>query len=349
MKELFSVSFNAVLQLVLVALVGVWLARKNIIDDAARRSIAKIILWVMLPALLVASLSKEADPHAVHLYFGIILAAPFLILCGTVTGHALSTLFNVPGDLQRITNAASTYGNASYIPLPFMAVICLTAPFVSSSPQIATSNSVTYISIYLMCYSPMLWFTAFPYLSGKGIRQLNFKQLINPPLMASAIGITIAFIPPVRNLFHAPGAPLNVVVDALNLLAKGVFPCALLILGANLVSSRQAANSKDAQKIPLGAYFAVILGKLIIMPVFGLAYTTIAWKYNFIPHDPLLALVILIEAAVPPANNLIIMCQTHEKGEKQMARLLFVAYCTSVVTLTLWTVFFLKTVNSWNV
>lgn len=352
MPQLLHVSLNATLQLVLCAFVGVLLARRGLFTRDARRSLAKVIMWAMLPALLIASLGQEASPETVRQYLGVMLAVPVLVLCGFLAGRLLALLLRIPADLRPLVTAASTFGNASYVPLPFLAAICATTAFPGLTAEQATARSVTYVSLYLMCYSPTLWCVGFPYLSGKRLRDLRLAQIVNPPLMGSAIGVTIAFIPPLHDAFFGDGAPLAVVIDTLRLLAKGVFPCALLLLGANLCGAPQTAGDgagdslPASDRCPLNGYLCVIAGKLLVMPLFGLAYTWLAWKSGLIPHDPILALVILVESAVPPANNLIIMCQTHGRGELPMSRMLFAAYCTSIATLTLWTSLFLRLVMS---
>ncbi|MBQ9448226.1 MAG: AEC family transporter, partial [Victivallales bacterium] len=52
-------------------------------------------------------------------------------------------------------------------------------------------------------------------------------------------------------------------------------------------------------------------------------------------------------AAVPPANNLIIMSQSLNKGESSMARLLIWAYMLAVPSLTIWIFFYLTLIQSW--
>lgn len=355
MTALFHTSFCAVLQLVLVAFIGVALAYKGFFNADARKCIAKTIMLAMLPALLISSLSHDANPAALRQYCGVLLAAPVLVLCGFLVGKLLAFILRTPQQLRRCATAACMFGNTSYIPLPFLGAICATTIFPSLTQMEASERSVTYVSLYLLCYSPILWGVGFPYLSGKNFRELSWKQFVNPPLISAVIGISIAFFTPLYDLFYGKDAILGVIMDTCKLLAKGVFPCALLLLGANLLSNRQTATAKntadspdnnlpDPAAIPLRAYFHVILGKLLLMPLCGLAYVTLTWEIGFIPHDPMVALVILIESAVPPANNLIIMSQTHGHGETQMARLLFSAYCVSIITLTLWTMFFLHRV-----
>ena len=264
MPQLLHVSLNATLQLVLCALVGVLLARRGLFTRDARRSLAKVIMWAMLPALLIASLGQEASPETVRQYLGVMLAVPVLVLCGFLAGRLLALLLRIPADLRPLVTAASTFGNASYVPLPFLAAICATTAFPGLTAEQATARSVTYVSLYLMCYSPTLWCVGFPYLSGKRLRDLRLAQIVNPPLMGSAIGVTIAFIPPLHDAFFGDGAPLAVVIDTLRLLAKGVFPCALLLLGANLCGAPQTAGDgagdslPASDRCPLTCYLSVI-------------------------------------------------------------------------------------------
>ena len=56
MNSVFSVSFFAVLKLLLGVLVGCILGKTGIMPADARRSLSKIILWVMLPSMLITSL-----------------------------------------------------------------------------------------------------------------------------------------------------------------------------------------------------------------------------------------------------------------------------------------------------
>lgn len=132
MPQLLHVSLNATLQLVLCALVGVLLARKGLFTRDARRSLAKVIMWAMLPALLIASLGHEASPETVRQYLGVMLAVPVLVLCGFLAGRLLALLLRIPADLRPLVTAASTFGNASYVPLPFLAAICATTTFPDS-------------------------------------------------------------------------------------------------------------------------------------------------------------------------------------------------------------------------
>jgi predicted permease len=180
----------------------------------------------------------------------------------------------------------------------------------------------------------------YPSLSGKSWREIDWRMILNPPILASCTGLLLATVPPLNALIVQPGAPLRILIDTGQLISQGVFPCALLILGANL-----AEKLPPGQTVPWNAYLALCLGKLVILPTIGYGLATLAWKQGWIPDDPMFRLVLMVEAAVPPANNLMIMCQMHKNGEAAIARLLLCAYCVAIPTLTFAIMIFIKAVT----
>ncbi|MBR5026304.1 MAG: AEC family transporter, partial [Victivallales bacterium] len=162
-----------------------------------------------------------------------------------------------------------------------------------------------------------------------------------PPICASFIGWTIG-LTPLRRLFVGVGAPLGVIIDTMKLLADAVFPCALLVMGGIL-----ADPPPKNEQIRWNTVTAMVITKLLLLPAFGILFVTFLWKHSLIPQDGLCALVLMVEAAVPPANNLIIMSQSLNKGESSMARLLIWAYMLAVPSLTIWIFFYLTLIQSW--
>ena len=341
MKSVFSVSFFAVLKLLLGVLVGCILGKTGIMPADARRSLSKIILWVMLPSMLITSLCKNISIDNIREYTWVTLSAGVIALVGFLFAQLLARLFCVKEEQFRSCVAASCLGNASYIPLPLLGTICLTAPLFEANYVVFKDLSVLYVSVFLMLHSPLLWLFGFPYLSGKSIREIKLKQLLSPPICASFIGWTIG-LTPLRRLFVGAGAPLGVIIDTMKLLADAVFPCALLVMGGIL-----ADPPPKNEQIRWNTVTAMVITKLLLLPAFGILFVTFLWKHSLIPHDGLCALVLMIEAAVPPANNLIIMSQSLNKGESSMARLLIWAYMLAVPSLTIWIFFYLTLIQSW--
>ncbi len=335
--SIFLVSFLAILKLVLVILIGVWLGRSGVLDKSARDALSKIIIRVMLPSLLIVSLSQNAGLDNLGKWSFLLIAAAVFAICGFAIGSIFGRLFRVPKNLRRLLSTSTSLGNASYLPMPLLAAIAVGAPLFANDPG-AESRSIAYISVFLMCHSPLLWLFGYPALSGKSWREINWRMILNPPIIASCTGLLLAVVPFLNTLIVQPDAPLRILIDTGQLISHGVFPCALLILGANL-----AEKLPPGETVPWNAYVALVLGKLIILPAIGYGFTILAWRQGWIPNDPMFVLVLMVEAAVPPANNLMIMCQMHKNGEAAIARLLLCAYCLAIPSLTFAVMIFLKT------
>ncbi|MBQ6471654.1 MAG: AEC family transporter, partial [Victivallales bacterium] len=158
----------------------------------------------------------------------------------------------------------------------------------------------------------------------------------------SLLGILIGTVPWLNRPMVPSDAPLHIVIDACRMTSPAVFPCALIVLGANL-----AEKLPSGEQLPLRSYGALALGRLVLMPVFGMLYTTLVFWLGWMPHDPVFLLVMMIEASVPTATNLVLIAQVLHKGEVLMSRLLLASYCLCIVTLTLEIIFFLYAIQHW--
>ena len=152
MESVFSVSFFAVLKLLLGVLVGCILGKTGIMPADARRSLSKIILWVMLPSMLITSLCKNISIANIRQYTWVTLSAGVIALVGFLLAQLLGRLFNVNKEQFRPCVAASCLGNASYIPLPLLGTICITAPMFAANSN-AKEVCILYVSVFLMLHS----------------------------------------------------------------------------------------------------------------------------------------------------------------------------------------------------
>ena len=127
------------------------------------------------------------------------------------------------------------------------------------------------------------------------------------------------------------------------LIGKAIFPLALMLLGANL-----SEKLPDGDTMPWRSFVGVTICRLVLMPAIGFATAWLAWRFGLGPKDPLFYLVIMTEAAVPAATNLIVMTQVHHKGEATMARFLLCEYCMAVPLLTITLTLVLYRISNWK-
>jgi len=342
MLSLLITAFLAVSRIFAVCLAGYWLSRRGVLDAVGRSKLSRVILMALLPALLFAKLSGSASLANLAAWAALPVSALLYIAIGFGLGGVLRRVLRTPRDANRVISAAAAFGNSGYIPIPLVAAVAGTAALFRDDPG-AADRGIAYISVYLTAMSPSLWGIGYPYLSGKSRRELKWSQLISPPVAGGLLGILAGVVPAFRGVLVAPGAPLRVISDVAELLGSGAIPCSLLVLGANVAAAGAAGREAMAIRSVLG----VALARLVIFPFIGIGLVLGLRYFDIIPRDPMFALVLMLEAAAPPATNLIVMCQLHERGEKAMARILFWNYLAAAAILTLSLGLFLWILNRW--
>ena len=336
MLAVFSVSFTSVLRVLLVCLAGTWLARRGILTADFRRSISRLVLHLMLPCLLITKLSATATAANLLQWAALPLSALVYVGLGFLTAAIVLALVRPPPAVRRVVTIATVFGNSGYIPYPLLAAVAGSAALFRHDAQ-AGERAIAYVSLYLVCYSPCLWGIGYPLLANKPFRSLHWGQLFSPPILSALTGILIGITPPLRALLVGDTAPLHVVLAAADLVGQGAIPCALLVLGANL-----ADRVPGHAALPPRVLAGLVWGRLVLMPIFGCTYVLVLHRVGLVGNDPMLLLVLMLESAVPPATNLIVMCQSHEQGEAAMSRILVVTYLVAVVSLTAFVALFLQ-------
>lgn len=154
-------------------------------------------------------------------------------------------------------------------------------------------------------------------------------------------------------------APLGpTVTSALTSLAAAVTPTITIMLGSTIGERRSAATAtaaaaasgSGATRIRMAVLVGVCIARLLVMPLVGIAAVAAGVRLGLVPRatpDAItLQFVLLLEASTPPALNLQLLAEVAGKGQRQMAQVIAVTYCASVVTLTAWISLFLVLTRS---
>jgi len=117
-------------------------------------------------------------------------------------------------------------------------------------------------------------------------------------------------------------------MQAARLLGDAAIPINTMLLGASL------SNGPSWDALPRATCGGIVLCKMFAMPAVALALG--AALSAAVPLPPMLLLVMLIESAMPTANNLMMMCElAGGKASAMMSTLIFAQYVASPVLLTL--------------
>lgn len=162
---------------------------------------------------------------------------------------------------------------------------------------------------------------------------------MNPPLCACLIAMTIGLIPFLKrclyDMDYSVVAP--VIVQSGLIVGACSIPSVLLILGSRL-SKGPVDIYHEAPRFLLPA---IILMKLVFIPIILFLTVFFMRKVNWISMDPCLALILLLCDIGPTAINLLVIASTQGCYESTLTTLNFYAYITCNITTTFWVACFL--------
>ncbi|KAI9150987.1 Protein M3 [Blastocladiella emersonii ATCC 22665] len=163
-------------------------------------------------------------------------------------------------------------------------------------------------------------------------------SLMNLPNLGLFLGLFVALVPGVGPLVAgSKSAPLSFLYDAADFLGSAAVPLSMTIFGASLTTlETDAAAWREFPGI-LRALVAVLVFRLVLMPVAGVAAVEAAVRGGWIPRDQkMLRFILMIEACVPTAQLCLIMTKFyHPRGEaKEVAAVMLAQYAACFVTLT---------------
>ncbi|GMI36120.1 hypothetical protein TrCOL_g3763 [Triparma columacea] len=162
---------------------------------------------------------------------------------------------------------------------------------------------------------------------GKQLR----KALLNPPVLFGFISISIALMPFIHPLVYDDGAPLGFLRNALEKMGDAYVPAALFILGMQVADSRSARGVDGPGFKELGI---IVVVRMLLVP---LVITLVLPAFPGWTGLPLSTkLVLLLESCTPPAINLATMASLRKFKEKEVGRMLFLAYSIGAVTTAIW-------------
>lgn len=175
------------------------------------------------------------------------------------------------------------------------------------------------------------------------VRAVEWQRLFPLPAQAAAAGVAVGCIAPVKALLFGPAPPLRSLAEALRLLAQGLIPSAIPLLGA--VLWRGPGRSRLAPRVTV----AVVATRLVALPaaMTGLVVGALA-AGGFDPPDPMFLLTLLLSNATPTAINMQTITVLYGFGAEEMSQLLFFEYLASLVTLPACVWVFLQIIHAYQ-
>eukprot|EP00421_Protoceratium_reticulatum_P066039 CAMPEP_0168420112 /NCGR_PEP_ID=MMETSP0228-20121227/32608_1 /TAXON_ID=133427 /ORGANISM="Protoceratium reticulatum, Strain CCCM 535 (=CCMP 1889)" /LENGTH=482 /DNA_ID=CAMNT_0008433999 /DNA_START=14 /DNA_END=1462 /DNA_ORIENTATION=+ len=162
-------------------------------------------------------------------------------------------------------------------------------------------------------------------------------RVFPPPVIGAISGMVVALIPPLRgvlvDLSNDGNAPLlGFVFTGMSKIGAAAVPINMLILGSSL------AKGVNNSTVGFRTVVACVVAKMVVLPVFGLLVGLLLKFCNTYtgPGSTSFYLVIMLVAATPTANNLIVMAELAGENKEGLATCIFYQYMACPVLLTFW-------------
>ncbi|WP_017328378.1 AEC family transporter [Synechococcus sp. PCC 7336] len=286
-----AVLISAVLPIALVALAGAWIGR---IFELDLQTLARVNIYVMLPALVLTSLTETtlAFGNAIAIVAAFLLNTALLYLLAVGLGRSLK----FSPDEQKSAIATTLFANVGNMGLPFV---------LFSLGEAGLERAVLYLVVSSLTIASL-----FPIvLKGAGIRTGVRLTLRLPVFWATLAGLVLQAL---------GGALPQAIERGVALLGSGAIPIALVMLGVQLSRTQFAFGYREL----LGAGLRLVVSPL---SAYGIG--------RVLGLEGLDLQVLVLQAAMPVAVNSLIWV-TELGGDKvRVARTIVLSTLLSFLTL----------------
>lgn len=276
---------NSVISLFIMILVGLYGAKRNIINDKLNKGLTDILIQIALPFMIVSSFIFSYDEtikdNIIKTFYYSLLAYILIIILSYLV------LIPVKENKKTVLHFANVFVNTGYIGFPILNAIY--------GPE-----GVIYGSIFNMFFVILVWTYGIMLYEGK-LNQFNeFKKiLLNPSIIAVIIGIIIFMFD-----IKLPIA----LFSSIESIGSMTGPLSMIIIGVILSKVKFKEYMRDKT-----LYYGIFT-KLILIPL------TICFIFSIFKPSKAVNSVIIM-TAMPASTMTSILAEKYNK-EKEYAALL---------------------------
>jgi len=301
----FKITGLAVAQIFLLAALGYFLIRKNMLGHEGLDAISRLVIEITLPLLIFCQLIKDFSFTLYSNWW----VFPLISIAVTILGLIVGSIFVgfIRGDQHKLQFLSLiAFQNSGYL------VLALVTAFL---PADKLNSMFIYIFLFLLGFNLVIFSLGVYILSFTRAKKFELGSLFSPPVIATLVSLIVIFLGLNKFVPEALLKPLRMVGDC-------TVPMAMLVVGGNLALIHLGRIDKKAISL-------VILGKMIILPLLGL------WLVIKFKLPELVGLLILMQLAVPSATNLSIIIRHYKKEDLLISQGIFLSHIVSLVTLPL--------------
>lgn len=287
-----------------IMLIGFVVAKTGYIDIKFKDAISKLIVNLILPCLIISSISeKNLESELIGELLTVLLMAAFCIAILLGIGFLTVKLLKIPDATKSVHKLLATTGNVIFIGYPILVAMYGEKGFF-------------YAIFYWLLNDLFLWTVGVFMLAGKNNedKSTGWKKLLNPNTISFAVAILMFVfgikLPPIIN-------------SAVSGIGGLTTPLSMIFVGMALA----AVDVKTTLKKWWIWVIAPI--KLVIMPI------VFIHLFKWIGIKEILIGVVVLEAAMPAQTVLTILANENKADCDYAAVGLFITTIASLATLPL--------------
>jgi predicted permease len=287
---------NLQLMLFALMLIGVFAAKKKLIDKSAQKNLTNLLIGLFLPCNIISSFEMDVSASLLLSMLQVLLIA----LAANIFYLVVSKFIYrwVPKEKRVVLQYASIVSNSAFLGLPIIG-------------EIFGPMAVLYGSIALIPLRVITWSAGLSLFIETKLRYAFKKLVVHPCIIAVYIGFIILFVP-----FELP----PFFMKTINSVGNCTTAVSMIIIGSILAD---IDIKKVINKVVL--YFAAI--RLVVLP---LAVYAVLKLFNV---EPLIISVLVVFAAMPAGTTTAILAAKYGADTQFASKLVLVSTLLSLLTI----------------
>ena len=305
--SVFLITLQAVFALLGIGLLGFWIIGRRRVPSDTLGFLSSLAIDIALPLLVVANLISDFSPQEYPDWWHMPLW--WLGFTAIALAMSLSASFLVRREIRSEFTIGLFYQNGLFFPILIIGGI-----FGQGNPYLVP------LFLFVIFY-PSMVFSTYTLFFRKSVQKqkLNWRRIVNPVLVATIVGLIIGFV-------HARDYIPDFLITIVTMVGAMSIPLFMLILGGNIYNDiMYKADNRRTWYIREVVKFVVV--KNLIFPLAFLAL--LLWLRS----DFTIALIIILQAAVPPITALPILVERCGGNRKMASQFVVASFIFSIFSI----------------
>lgn len=301
--ESFKITSLAVTQIFLLAAIGYFLVKKNILGQEGLNALSRLVVEITLPTLIFCQLIKDFRFNLYPNWWIFPLLSIAITAAGLVVGFLFVGLIKGPQHKLQFLSLVG-FQNSGYLPLALVAALL---------PKEKVDTMFIYLFLFLLGFNLVIWSLGVYMLTFSRTKKFELGSLFSPPVIAAVFSLIFIF-------FGLNKFVPDVLLRPLRMVGDCTLPLAMFVVGGNLAQIHLGHVDKKA-------IFFMSLAKLVILPLLGLG---LILKFKF---PELIGLLMIMQLSMPSATTLSLIVRHYKREDSLISQGVFFSHVLSLLTM----------------